>query len=80
MVTFHTPLSRASYLYVPSTYFLCEEDHAIPIQGQEAMIKLAETAGATVRQVRSTASHSPMMSQPDMLVREIIAAAQAASA
>ena len=42
----------------PSTYIVCEQDHAIPTQAQEAM------SAAASHVERLPASHSPMLSMP----------------
>lgn len=65
-----TPLSRAAYEYIPSTYLICENDQAAPSNFQEMF---AHSANAEID--RCNASHSPMLSQPDMLVKKIIALA-----
>ncbi|KAL1877798.1 hypothetical protein Plec18167_004767 [Paecilomyces lecythidis] len=66
-----TPLSRAAYEYIPSTYLICENDQAAPSNFQEMF---AHSANAEID--RCNASHSPMLSQPDMLVKKIIALAE----
>ncbi|OJJ65453.1 hypothetical protein ASPBRDRAFT_591537 [Aspergillus brasiliensis CBS 101740] len=63
-----TPTTRAAYEYLPSTYLICEEDQAVPVQFQE---RFAELARAEID--RCSAGHSPMLSQPDMLVGKIAA-------
>ena len=45
----------------PSTYIVCEQDHAIPIQAQEAM------SAAATHIERLPSSHSPMLSMPGTL-------------
>ncbi|OJJ65569.1 hypothetical protein ASPBRDRAFT_49679 [Aspergillus brasiliensis CBS 101740] len=63
-----TPTTRAAYEYPPSTYLICEEDQAVPVPFQE---RFAELARAEID--RCSAGHSPMLSQPDMLVGKIAA-------
>ncbi len=53
----------------PSTYVLCEQDHAVPPQAQEAM------AGAADHVRRLPSSHSPMLSMPQRLAEAIAATA-----
>ena len=48
--------------YIPSTYLVCENDMAIPVVAQEAMIG---QPGANFTVERCTASHSPFLSMPD---------------
>ncbi|KAJ9363292.1 catalytic protein [Paecilomyces variotii] len=61
-----TPLSRAAYEYIPSTYLICENDKAAPTNFQEIF---ARAANAEID--RCNAGHSPMLSQPAMLVKKI---------
>ncbi|KAE8149090.1 Alpha/beta hydrolase fold-1 [Aspergillus avenaceus] len=63
-----TPTTRAAYEYIPSTYLICEGDQAAPAQFQEGFANLAK---AEID--RCSAGHSPMLSQPDMLVGKIAA-------
>jgi len=56
-------LTRTSYDWCPSTYLICEKDQNISVEWQE---KFAATAKAVVK--RCGAGHSPMLSQPDILV------------
>lgn len=68
-----TVLTRSSYLYIPSTYLICENDQAAPVQYQEMF---AATVKARIE--RCNASHSPMLSQPVQLIETIIKDAEAA--
>ncbi|PWY88673.1 alpha/beta-hydrolase [Aspergillus sclerotioniger CBS 115572] len=63
-----TPTTRAAYEYIPSTYLICVGDQAAPAAFQE---RFAQLARAEID--RCTAGHSPMLSQPDMLVEKIAA-------
>ncbi|KAK1138707.1 hypothetical protein N8T08_002056 [Aspergillus melleus] len=65
-----TPLTRAAYEYIPSTYLITENDQAAKSEYQEMF---AGTAKAHIE--RCTAGHSPMLSQPKMLVKRIAAVA-----
>jgi pimeloyl-ACP methyl ester carboxylesterase len=61
-----TPATRAAYEYLPSTYLICENDKAVPLQFQRMFAAMANA------QVESCdAGHSPMLSQPGMLVARI---------
>jgi pimeloyl-ACP methyl ester carboxylesterase len=65
---FEQPLTRAAWRDVPSTYVVCEDDHAIPLFAQELMCRRAGTV------VRMSAGHSPFLSHPAELaatLREI---------
>ncbi|KAB8075845.1 alpha/beta-hydrolase [Aspergillus leporis] len=53
---------------VPVWYLLCKQDHAIPIQAQEAMVAAAREAGATVVTETLDCSHSPLLSRVDETV------------
>ena len=53
--------SSAPQLSHPSTYIVCEQDHAVPIQAQEAMSAAADHVE------RLPSSHSPMLSMPGKL-------------
>ncbi|KAL8680038.1 MAG: hypothetical protein Q9186_003756 [Xanthomendoza sp. 1 TL-2023] len=70
-----TILTRAAWRYIPSTYLVCENDQAVPPQYQEAF-----AASAKARIERCSTGHSPMLSQPDMLVSKIHDAALQAAA
>ncbi|MCJ1360079.1 MAG: hypothetical protein MMC33_010082 [Icmadophila ericetorum] len=71
-----TKLTRAAYKYIPSTYLMCENDQAAPLQYQEMF---AASSKATEVE-KCTSGHSPMLSQPEMLAQKIIAAAEKALA
>lgn len=68
-------LTRAAWRYVPSTYLICENDHAAPPQYQEMF-----AASAKARVEKCTSGHSPHLSQPEMLVHKVHEAAQKAVA
>ncbi|CAD6591815.1 MAG: hypothetical protein ASARMPREDX12_005423 [Alectoria sarmentosa] len=61
-----TKLTRAAWRYIPSTYLICENDHAVPPQYQEVL-----AASAEARVERCSSGHSPHLSQPEMLVQKI---------
>jgi hypothetical protein len=56
LASFTQPVTSASWLHIPSTYIICERDHAIPLFAQEAM-----SANAT-RVARLESDHSPFLS------------------
>ncbi|KAJ6084186.1 hypothetical protein N7486_010986 [Penicillium sp. IBT 16267x] len=60
----------AGWADVPVSYIFCTNDCAIPIQSQEAMVKAAKEAGASISTRSLDASHSPFLSRP----RETISA------
>lgn len=60
----------AGWADVPVSYIFCTNDGAIQIQIQEAMVKAAKEAGASITTRSLDASHSPFLSKP----RETISA------
>lgn len=50
---------------------MCEDDLAIPLVGQKAMVKAARDAGGTVDVTRIRAGHSPFLSKPNAIVEWI---------
>jgi pimeloyl-ACP methyl ester carboxylesterase len=52
------PLSRAAWRELPSTYVVCEQDQAIPVEAQEAMSGRAGTV------LRLDTGHSPFLAAP----------------
>jgi pimeloyl-ACP methyl ester carboxylesterase len=56
------PLQQAAWHDVPTTYVVCQEDNAIPVEAQELLAKRAED----VRYLDS--GHSPFLSVPDDLL------------
>ncbi|KAF5016662.1 hypothetical protein F66182_11587 [Fusarium sp. NRRL 66182] len=70
--SFFTPLTYAAYQDVPVSYLLCENDNAIPIQGQQAMVGIG---GPNVTSHFCTAGHMPMLNMPERVVNVIREAA-----
>jgi pimeloyl-ACP methyl ester carboxylesterase len=68
-----TKTTTAAWKYVESTYLVCENDQAVPVQFQEMFAGLAKS-----RVVRCSAGHSPMLSQTSVLADEIAEAAERA--
>lgn len=66
-----TPVSRAAYKYIPSTYVMTEDDQAVPLQYQEMF---AAATGAEVKRIAS--GHSPQLSKPEELAELVEAAAE----
>lgn len=67
-----TPITRTAYKYIPSTYIMAEDDHAVPLQYQEMF---AANIGAEVKKIQS--GHSPQLSKPEELASLIEEAAAA---
>ncbi|KAL3488562.1 alpha/beta-hydrolase [Aspergillus germanicus] len=61
-----TPVTRAAYEYIPSTYLVCENDKAVPPELQRMFAGMANAEVGTC-----DAGHSPMLSQPGTLVGRI---------
>ncbi|KAF7920091.1 hypothetical protein EAE99_008212 [Botrytis elliptica] len=66
--TFDSPVTTEPWRYIPSTYVVCEEDKAIPLEAQS-------TSGfGTIE--RTNVGHSPFISQPEWLAEKLIKAAE----
>jgi hypothetical protein len=63
--TFYAKAPGASWKEIPTSYLVCEDDRAIPIQGQEGMIQNARDKGAEIEVDKLKASHSPFLSMPN---------------
>ncbi|KAH0537197.1 hypothetical protein FGG08_005975 [Glutinoglossum americanum] len=68
-----SPLTYAAWRYIPTSYLLCTEDHALPFPVQEKLVERAEGFVDVVEEVKS--SHSPFLSQIDVVGRFIRKAA-----
>jgi hypothetical protein len=66
--TKRTGASSAAWKTIPSSYLICEDDRAIPVFIQEAMVKACQDAGASMETERVFSSHSPFLSKPDETV------------
>jgi pimeloyl-ACP methyl ester carboxylesterase len=62
LAAFAAPQTAAAWNERPSTYVICEQDHAIPPAAQEAMSARADTVERLDR------SHSPFLSAPEELI------------
>lgn len=70
-----TAITRTAYKYIPSTYVIAKDDHALPLQYQEMF---AASMGAEVKQIQS--GHSPQLNKPEELadlIEEVVVAAAA---
>ena len=78
--TFTSHLTFAAWKTIPSTYILCEEDQALPIEAQEGMVADAKQAVPDSFDVveRCHAGHSPFLSMPDKVTESLKRAAGAA--
>ncbi len=66
--TLGSNITYAAQKYIPTTYLLCKEDQTIPYERQ---VKLVEDAGVKITAVTCDASHSPFLSQPELVVKVI---------
>ncbi|THV45161.1 hypothetical protein BGAL_0522g00020 [Botrytis galanthina] len=76
--TFDSPVTTEPWRHIPSTFVVCEEDKAIPLEAQLGMIRgaqeIAEGSFGTIE--RTNAGHSPFISQPEWLAEKLIKAAE----
>jgi len=56
-----TPLTQAAWRHCDSTYIICQDDRALPVDVQERLALRCRYM------VRIATSHSPMLSQPELL-------------
>jgi hypothetical protein len=69
IASFVEPVRSVGWRDVPSTYVICDLDHAIPVPAQEAM---SAHAGTTHR---LQSDHSPFLTDPDAVADLIRAVA-----
>ena len=69
---FESKPTYAAWKHIPCTYLVCENDQAVPLAAQEAMIK---QEGARFDVVRCKADHSPFLSMPDFTAEVVRKAA-----
>jgi hypothetical protein len=60
--------TSAAWKVIPLSYLICEDDHAIPVAVQEAMVKACKDPGAPMETERIFTSDSPFLSKPDDVV------------
>lgn len=70
-VTKNSPATGAAYLEIPSSYLLCEDDRAIPLAAQEAMVEKARQKGARFETERVKTAHTPWLVVPDEVAEYI---------
>lgn len=63
--------TAASWKEIPTSYLLCEDDRAIPAAAQEQMANGVREMGGEIEVERINTSHSPFLSQPDVVVEWI---------
>ncbi|KAH6625548.1 Alpha/beta hydrolase fold-1 [Boeremia exigua] len=65
----------AAWRTIPTSYLVCEDDHAIPASAQEAMIKSAREAGATVNYETLNTGHFPFLTRSSAVAEYVRRAA-----
>ncbi len=60
--------TEASWLGIGSSYLVCEDDKAIPVEFQESMVREAREKGAKMDVVRVGGGHSPFLGRIDEVV------------
>jgi len=61
LAAFHGSLTYAGYKAIPSAYLICDNDKAISLERQLAMVK---GCGVEIKVKHSASGHSPMLSKP----------------
>lgn len=68
-ISFHSPVTQASYKDIPSTYIFCERDLVIAPDVQQRFIEtIKEVSGREVDVKRLDTGHCPNWSRPEELV------------
>ena len=70
-------LRQAPYQDLPIIYMLCDQDHAIPLALQKAMVLGIQNQGAMVAFTEVVSGHSPYLSHPKVVVETIVSMARA---
>ncbi|KAH7554706.1 Alpha/beta hydrolase fold-1 [Bipolaris maydis] len=73
--TFYAKATAASWKKIPTNYLLCEDDLAIPREGQQAMIEGVKAVGADIEVTSIKVGHSPFLSKVDETVAWIVGVA-----
>lgn len=63
-----TPIHYAAYRHYPVTYLFCENDQALMLEGQKAMV---QQTGVHFRTESCTSSHSPFLGQPETVLHVV---------
>jgi hypothetical protein len=67
LATFQDKARFAAWKKIPSAYLVCEDDRAIPVQGQDGMVAAVKGAGGDIETERLFVSHSPYIVEPDFV-------------
>lgn len=68
LATFKDTTPAASWMEIPTSYLLCEDDLAIPAAAQEAMAAKAKELGGDIEVTRIKSGHSPFLSRVEETV------------
>jgi hypothetical protein len=60
--------TSSSWRAIPSSYLICEDERAIPVFMQKAMVKACQDEGAQMATERVFCGHSPFLSRQDEAV------------
>jgi len=74
--TFDEKTRTAAWRRIPSAYLVCEDDRAIPLAGQEAMIQTVKDEGGVIEVERIAFAHSPYIGKPEPVAAFIDRAAR----
>ena len=67
IATFREKTRSAAWRSIPSAYLVCEDDRAIPVERQDAMIAEVKRLGGEIDVERDFVSHSPHLVKPDLV-------------
>jgi hypothetical protein len=59
----------AAWRKIPSSYLVCEDDRAIPVQAQDGIIAKVKELGGEIETERLFVSHSPYIVNPEYVSR-----------
>lgn len=69
--TKRSPATGTAYVTIPCSYLLCEDDRAIPLDAQKAMVERARGIGANIETEVIKTGHTPWLVLPDEVVNYI---------
>eukprot|EP00243_Klebsormidium_subtile_P003659 TRINITY_DN17247_c0_g1_i1.p1 TRINITY_DN17247_c0_g1~~TRINITY_DN17247_c0_g1_i1.p1 ORF type:complete len:294 (-),score=59.56 TRINITY_DN17247_c0_g1_i1:401-1282(-) len=68
VVSMNNPVTYLAYEHHPASYIFCENDRAVPVEVQRAMV---DGAGVEMRTETLPSGHSPFLSMPEMLLEAV---------
>lgn len=78
LATFEAKTTYAAFKKIPSAYLICENDGAIPVEGQQAMAEGVRQQGGEIEIERIAFSHSPHLGKAEVVADFILRAAEQA--